>query len=106
MFFFLYLDHADQVNQRKHDYSDHVRQQVYQALLMRSKNGKLGKHDTTIVGDQFGVKIRTVQRIWQQGKEQLVQNIPVNVPNRKRGRAGHKAIPLDLEKLREIPLKK
>ncbi|KAG2540220.1 hypothetical protein PVAP13_9NG541542 [Panicum virgatum] len=89
-------DHADQVNQPKHDYSNHVRQQVYQALLMRSKNGKLGKHDTTIVGDQFGVKIRTVQRIWQQ----------VNVPNRKRGRAGRKAIPLDLEKLREIPLKK
>jgi len=57
-------DHADQVNQRKHDYSDHVRQQVYQALLMRSKNGRLDKHDTTIVGDQFGVKIRTVQRIW------------------------------------------
>jgi hypothetical protein len=42
---------------------------------MRSKNGRLGKHDTTIVGDQFGVKIRTVQRIWQQGKDQLVQNI-------------------------------
>ena len=94
------------MNQPKHDYSNHVRQQVYQALLMRSKNGKLGKHGTTIVGDQFGVKIRTVQRIWQQGKEQLVQNIPVNVPNRKRGRAGRKAIPLDLEKLREIPLKK
>ncbi|KAG2629752.1 hypothetical protein PVAP13_3KG449905, partial [Panicum virgatum] len=59
-------DHADQVNQRKHDYSDNVRQQVYQALLMRSKSGRLGKHDSTIVGDQFGVKIRTVQRIWQQ----------------------------------------
>ncbi|KAG2605669.1 hypothetical protein PVAP13_4NG213741, partial [Panicum virgatum] len=57
------LDHADKVNQPKHDYSNHVRQQVYQALLMRSKNGKLGKHDTTIVGDQFVVKIRTVQRI-------------------------------------------
>ncbi|XP_066356030.1 uncharacterized protein [Miscanthus floridulus] len=58
--------HADQVNQPKHDYSDHVRQQVYQALLMRSKNGKLGKQDTTIVGAQFGVKIRSVQRIWKQ----------------------------------------
>ena len=72
------------MNQPKHDYSNHVRQQVYQALLMRSKNGKLGKHDTTIVGDQFGVKIRTVQRIWQQGKNQLVQNIPVKVPNLKK----------------------
>ena len=103
-FFFLFLDHADQVVQPKHDYSDNVRQQVYQALLMRSKNGRLGKHDTTIVGDQFGVKIRTVQRIWQQGKNQLVQNIPVKVPNLKKGRSGRKAIPLDLENLRNIPL--
>ena len=82
--FFLYLDHADQANQRKHDYSDHVRQQVYQALLMRSKNGRLGKHDTTIVSEQFGVKIRTVQRIWKRGKNQLAQNIPVKVPNLKK----------------------
>ena len=96
--------HADQVNQPKHDYSDHVRQQVYQALLIRSKNGKLGKHDTTIVGAQFGVKIRSVQRIWKQGKNQLAHNIPVMVPNLKKGRSGRKPIPLDLEQLRNIPL--
>jgi hypothetical protein len=88
--------HADQVNQPKHDYSDHVRQQVYQTLLMRSKNGKLGKQDTTIVGAQFGVKIRSVQRIWKQGKNQLAHNIPVMVPNLKKGRSGRKAIPLAL----------
>ncbi|XP_039804904.1 uncharacterized protein LOC120669177 [Panicum virgatum] len=67
-------DHADQVVQPKHDYSDNVRQQVYQALLMRSKNGRLGKHDTTIVSEQFGVKIRTVQRIWKRGKNQLAKH--------------------------------
>jgi len=93
------------LHQPKNDYFDRVRQQVYQALLMRSKNGKLGKHDTTIVSNQFGVKIRSVQRIWRQGKNQLSQNIPVVVPNLKKGRSGRKAIPLDLEKLRDIPLK-
>jgi len=103
-FFFLFLDHADQVVQPKHDYSDNVRQQVYQALLMRSKNGRLGKHDTTIVSEQFGVKIRTVQRIWKRGKNQLAQNIPVKVPNLKKGRSGRPAIPIDLENLRNIPL--
>jgi len=104
--FFLWLEQdADQVNQPKHDYPNHLRQQVYQALLMRSNNGKLGKHDTTIVGEQFGMKIRTVQRIWKQGKDQLRQNIPVMVPNLKKGRSGHKAIPFDLERLGDIPLK-
>ena len=92
------------LHQPKNDYSDRVRQQMYQALLMRSKNGKLGKHYTTIISNQFGVKIRSVQRIWRQGKNQLSQNIPVVVPNLKKGRSGRKPIPLDLEQLRNIPL--
>jgi transcriptional regulator with XRE-family HTH domain len=71
---------------------------------MRSKNGRLGKNDTTIVSEQFGVKIRTVQRIWKRGKNQLAQNIPVKVPNLKKGRCGRKAVPIDLENLRNIPL--
>ena len=32
-----------QVNRPKHDMPEEVRKQVYQALLARSKNGKLGK---------------------------------------------------------------
>ena len=37
-----------------------VTRQVYQALLARSKNEKLGKKDTRFVADQFGVHIRSV----------------------------------------------
>ena len=79
--------------------------QVYQALLARSKNGTLGKKDTRIVADQFGVHIRSVQRLWKRGKTQLAQNIPVVVASLKKGRCGCKAMPLDLEQLRNIPLK-
>jgi DNA invertase Pin-like site-specific DNA recombinase len=104
LLFSLFLDHDHQTVQPKHDYCDTVRQQVYQALLMRSKNGRLGKHDTTIVSQQFGVKIRTVQRIWERGKNQLAQNIPVKVPNLKKGRSGRKATPINLDHLRNIPL--
>jgi hypothetical protein len=71
---------------------------------MRSKNGRLGKHDTTTVSQQFGVRIRTTQRIWERGKNQLSQNIPVKVPSLKKGKCGRKAIPIDLENLRNIPL--
>jgi len=73
--------------------------------LARSKNGKLGKKDTRIIADQFGVHIRSVQRIWKRGKTQLAQNIPVVVASLKKGRCGRKAMPLDLEQLRNIPLK-
>lgn len=78
---------------------------MYQALLARSKNEKLGKKDTRIVADHFGVHIRSVQRLWKRGKSQLAHNIPVVVASRKKGRSGRKAIPLDLEQLRNIPLK-
>jgi hypothetical protein len=74
-----------------------VRRQVYQALLARSKNGTLGKKDTSIVAYQFGVHIRSVQRLWKQGKNQLAHNIPVVVASKKKGRCGRKAVPLDLE---------
>jgi hypothetical protein len=36
---------------------------VYQALLARSKKGKLGKKDLRIVVDYFGLHIRAVQRL-------------------------------------------
>jgi hypothetical protein len=85
--------------------AEETRKQTYQALLARSNNGKLGKKDTAIVSHQFGVKIRLVQRIWKRGKNQLAQNIRGVVASLKKGRCGRKATPLDLEHLRNIPLK-
>ncbi|XP_066396509.1 uncharacterized protein [Miscanthus floridulus] len=94
-----------EANHQRKDMTEDVRKQIYQSLLARSKNGKLGKKDTTIVADQFGVHIRTVQRLWKQCKIQLANNISVVVASRKKGRSGRKAVPLDLERLRNIPLK-
>ena len=109
MFFFLLIEQdvevPVEVHHRRKDMTEEVIRQVYQALLARSKNGKLGKRDTSIVADQFGVHIRSVQRLWKRGKTQLAQNIPVVVASQKKGRCGRKVIPLDLEQLRNIPLK-
>ena len=85
--------------------SEHLRKQVYQALLARSNNGKLRKNDTAIVVEQFGLHIRTVQRVWRRGKIQLANSVPVVVSSLKKGRVGRKHIPVDLEALRNIPLK-
>jgi hypothetical protein len=85
--------------------SDELRKQVYQALLARSKNGKLGKKDTSIVADHFGLHIQAVQRLWKRGKTQLANFIPVDVSSRKKGKCGRKAVPVNLEALRNVPLK-
>ena len=85
--------------------SAHLRKQVYQALLARSNNGKLCKNDTAIVAEQFGLHIRTVQRLWKRGKIQLANSVPVVVSSLKNGKVGRKKIHVDLEALRNIPLK-
>ena len=85
--------------------TEHLRKQVYQSLLARSNNGKLGKKDTTIVAEQFGLHIRAVQRLWKRGTTQLANSIPVVVSGLKKGRVGRKQIPVDLDALRNIPLK-
>jgi hypothetical protein len=92
-------------NQRNKEMSDELRKQVYQALLARSKNGKLGKKDTCIVAEHFGLHIQAVQHLWKRGKTQLANFIPVEVSSRKKGRCGRKATPVILEQMRNIPLK-
>jgi hypothetical protein len=82
------------------------RRNKYLALLVRSKIGRLGKKDTKIIADQFDVHIWAVQRLWKRGKTQLANSVPVVVCSLKKGRVGRKVIPVDLEALRNIPLKK
>jgi hypothetical protein len=72
--------------------------------LALSYNGWLAKNVTEQVALEFGLHIRTVQKIWKRGKDSLAQGIVVNVLSRKRGRVGRKITLIDLEPLRNIPL--
>jgi hypothetical protein len=90
---------------KRKDMTKEISTPVFQTLLVRSKNGKLGKKDTTHVAEQFGISLHSTQKLWQRGKIHLGQDIPVNVASRKRGRVVRKNIPVDLERLRNVPLK-
>jgi hypothetical protein len=85
--------------------TEELRKQVYQTLLARSNNGKLHKKDTQIVAEQFDLHIRSVRRVWRRGKTQLQNGVPVEVGSLKKGRVGRKPTPVDLEVLRDVPLK-
>ena len=99
------MEEQRQQPHRRKEMSEHLRKQVYQALLARSNNGKLGNKDTAVVSEQFGIPVRTIQRVWKRGKTQLANSVPVVVSSLKKGRVGRKHIPVDLEALRNIPLK-
>ena len=70
--------------------------------LARSNNGKLHKNDTASVAAQFGLHIRSVQRLWKRGKIQLANSASVVVCSLKKGKVGRKAILVDLEALRNL----
>ena len=50
-------------------------------------------------------QVQQPQRVWNRGKTQLANYVPVMVSSLKKGRVGRKKIPIDLEALRNIPLK-
>jgi site-specific recombinase XerC len=78
-------EQVEEPHQRK-EMSKELQKQVYQALLARSNNGKLGKKDTAFVAAQFGLHIWSVQRLWKRSKIQLANSVPVVVSSFKKGK--------------------
>lgn len=78
------------------------RMAVYNALLGKSIEGKLMRGALESVGSKFSVSRSTVQRIWRQGKN---SGVHVNVSHKKAKICGREKIELDLNKIRELPLR-
>jgi hypothetical protein len=88
---------------KRKDASEHVQNHVYQELLRRSRNGVLPRNATTEVAATFDLHIRTVQRIWAEGKS-FDQGTMVSFAS-KRSRCGRKPTPINYDLLRNVPLK-
>ncbi|XP_010439098.1 PREDICTED: uncharacterized protein LOC104722599 [Camelina sativa] len=80
----------------KRDYSNAHRWAVYNALLERSVNGKLGKSTKREVSNLLRMHIRTVQRIWRQAKA-TPAGVLVDVSQRRKNRCGRKKILIDIQ---------
>ncbi|XP_015165532.1 uncharacterized protein [Solanum tuberosum] len=75
---------------------------LYEMLLAKSVNGKLGQGVRKMVASHFSVSLRTVYRIWKQSGYGT-QN---DVSRRKAKNCGRKRIEIDMNRFREIPLRK
>jgi hypothetical protein len=64
---------------RRKNLSDNKRQEIYEALLLRSLNGKLKRRTSTIVANLFNVNRRYVSSIWRRAKECIAAGEPVDV---------------------------
>jgi hypothetical protein len=85
------------------DVSHQQRQQIYEAMLDRSINGKQKRDNTTIVANQFNVSLRTVQHIGHRAKGCRQRGEPVVVSSKKPKHSGKKKNHLICRPLLQFP---
>ncbi|XP_024628802.2 uncharacterized protein [Medicago truncatula] len=90
------------INKRGKNMSNDTRRDIYEMLLKKSVDGKLGRNATREVSSHFSVPILSVQRIWKRAKD---CGAHVDVSH-KMSRGGRKRVEIDLEKIRDVPLHK
>nr|ABN08865.1 mariner transposase, putative [Medicago truncatula] len=90
------------INKRGKNMSNDTRRDIYEMLLKKSVDGKLGRNATREVSSHISVPILSVQRIWKRAKD---CGAHVDVSH-KMSRGGRKRVEIDLEKIRDVPLHK
>ncbi|KAJ0028852.1 hypothetical protein Pint_35022 [Pistacia integerrima] len=106
------MDEVDDITEKvnthvsRKNLTNEQRQAIFESLLKRSVNGQLKKNITSEVAQLFSVSMRTVQRIWQRGKENEVLDSSTNVSSRKALNCGRKRLEIDVSQFRNIPLRR
>jgi hypothetical protein len=59
------------IKQAKRNLSDYERESIYTILNQNSSHGKLPRGILSEISKRFGVKPRTISRIWYQGQESI-----------------------------------
>jgi hypothetical protein len=79
------------IKQQKPNLTDRERESIYSQLSQYSVNGKLPRGLLGEISSQFGVKPRTISRIWHQGQESIRQGFKsANVCSRIKFNSGRK----------------
>jgi hypothetical protein len=87
---------------------DEERYGLYFALeVIRRRDGGFTKEDKQLIAEMLNTSIRTVERVWNLGKNQIAEGKRrVDVSNQKKGHVGRKRIDLGLSRVPTIPLNK
>lgn len=88
--------------------SNQQRDAVYNALrvIASSNNGKIKKNSTKLVPSTLGIRLRMVQRLWKDAKQQMAQGLDVDVSHKKTNRVGRKKVDVDYARIATIALRK
>jgi AraC-like DNA-binding protein len=100
------LDNVDGEDNQFRNLTDRQRQEIFEALLARSTNGRLKRNTTTIVAEQLNVSQDAVRRIWRRVKECRENGEAVDIRSRKPKNCGCKKVQVDMAQVIAIPLHK
>ncbi len=95
--------HMKNIRRRKY-LSDEQRQDIYEALLAKSINGKIERNAITIVANLFNVRRRVVQDLWTKVKKCQAAGIKVDITSKKSKKCGWKRVDRDWSQAATIPL--
>jgi hypothetical protein len=95
------------IKQNKPNLTDIERESIYSLLNKYSFNGKLPRGILGEISSQFGVKPRTISRIWHQGQESIRKGfIRPNVCSKIKFNSGRKKSCTDVMKMYQRELGK
>ena len=95
------------LQEKRRELSDKESHGVYFALLViELRDGSVQPDDKLLVSNLLDISVRSVERIWEDAKRQIVDGKEVDVSSKKPGRSGLKRKELDLERTSTIPLNK
>ena len=94
------------VRTRAKDLTPTQRQQIYEALLERSVNGKLRRNSTNRVAELFNVHRSAMWWICKCAKQCRDTGISVDIGSRKPKNSGRKKVQVDLSQIPTIPLRR
>jgi len=88
-------------NKKRKYYPDDLKINIYLELLERTDPSILCRGVTKAVSEKFGVPLRVVKQIWQNGQSGGIKKIV----NQYSSNCGQKRVEVDLEAIKDIPLR-
>ncbi|XBI58548.1 hypothetical protein VPH35_039767 [Triticum aestivum] len=95
------------LQEKRRELSNNERHGVYFALLViKLRDGSVQPDDKLLVSNLLDIIARSIERIWEDAKNQIAHGKEVDVSSKKPGRSGRTRKELDLERTSTIPLNK
>ena len=91
-------------SRREKNLTSKEKQVIYEFLLKKSVDGRTGQGSVKEVATMFSISPRTIRRIWQQSRLQMMNGNTVDLSTKNAGKVGRKCVHVSPRKIKQVPL--